>query len=150
MPDGDGIKFYTAIRIPQAIENYRLMQGVKMGILSTELLIQKERLALNTIRAFDKGLATVEETLDIIIDYHSYLLLDSHDGHTPQQVRELEKTRALMKKTLEDRPWQNCKCSICKDCGVEVIIFRGSNRNKRRGFHNLSIYHTYVQNILEK
>lgn len=150
MPDGDGIKFYTAIRIPQATENYRLMQGIKMGILSTELLIKKEQLALDTIRAFDKGLATVEETLDIIIDYHSYLLLDSHDGHTPQQIRELEKTRALMKNTLEDKPWQSCKCSICKDCGVEVIIFRGSNRNKRRGFHNLSIYHTYVQNILEK
>jgi hypothetical protein len=150
MPDGNGIKFYTAIRIPQATENYRLMQGIKMGILDTDVLIQKERLALDTIRAFDKGLTTVEDTLDIIIDYHSYLLLESHDGHTPQHIRELEKTRALMKNTLEDRPWQNCQCSICKDCGIEVIIFRGSNRNKRRGFHNLSIYHTYVQNILEK
>lgn len=150
MPDGQGgVKFYTAIRIPQAIENYRLMQGIKMGILSTDLLIRKERLALDTIRAFDKGAVSVEETLDIITDYHSYLLLESHDGHTVQQLRELEKTRMLMRKTLEDKPWQSCGCSICQECGIEVIIFRGSNRNKRRGFHNLSIYHTYVQNILE-
>ena len=28
-------------------------------------------------------------------------------------------------------------CAICSDVGVEVIIFRNSNRNKRRGFHNL-------------
>lgn len=150
MPDGKGgIKFYTAIRIPQATKNYRLMQGIKMGILSTDQLINKERLALDTIRNFDNDLVSIEETLDIITDYHSYLLLESHEGHTPQQLRELEKTRALMKVTLEDKPWKNCACSICQNCGVEVIIFRGSNRNKRRGFHNLSIYHTYVQKILE-
>ncbi|MGQ1613612.1 tRNA-guanine transglycosylase DpdA [Acinetobacter baumannii] len=150
MPDGNGgIKFYTAIRIPQATENYRLMQGIKMGILDTDVLIKKEQLALQTLRDFDKGIISVETTLDVVTDYHSYLLLESHNGHSPQQLRELEKTRALMKVTLQDKPWQTCQCSICQSCGVEVIIFRGSNRNKRRGFHNLSIYHTYVQNILE-
>jgi hypothetical protein len=29
--------------------------------------------------------------------------------------------------------------------GVEVIIFRASNRNKRRGFHNLGVYHKHLQ-----
>jgi hypothetical protein len=31
---------------------------------------------------------------------------------------------------------------------VEVIIFRSSNRNKRRGFHNLAVYHEHVQRNL--
>jgi len=28
-----------------------------------------------------------------------------------------------------------------------VIIFRASNRNKRRGFHNLGIYLQHVKNL---
>jgi len=33
---GGGLDYYTAIRIPQAIENNRLMQGIKRGIFSAE------------------------------------------------------------------------------------------------------------------
>lgn len=37
---------------------------------------------------------------------------------------------------LIERPWQECDCVICADLGIEVVIFRGGNRNKRRGYHN--------------
>ena len=38
---------------------------------------------------------------------------------------------------LEDAPWKKCPCGICGEAGINVIIFRGSERNKRRGFHNI-------------
>lgn len=37
---------------------------------------------------------------------------------------------------LQDEPWRQCGCAICADLGIEVAIFRGNNRNRRRGFHN--------------
>ena len=42
-------------------------------------------------------------------------------------------------RTLDVRPWKTCPCEVCQTIGVEVIIFRGSVRNKRRGFHNLFV-----------
>jgi hypothetical protein len=47
---------------------------------------------------------------------------------------------AQYRRTLQDRPWEKCDCGICQEVGVEVIIFRGSERNKRRGFHNLAVF----------
>ncbi|WP_435344857.1 DUF6884 domain-containing protein [Haloarchaeobius sp. HRN-SO-5] len=38
--------------------------------------------------------------------------------------------------TLQNRPWEQCECPICIENGVEVCIFRGNDRNRRRGFHN--------------
>jgi hypothetical protein len=31
--------------------------------------------------------------------------------------------------------------------GVEVIIFRGSERNKRRGFHNLAVFRDRMDSL---
>jgi hypothetical protein len=39
--------------------------------------------------------------------------------------------------TLRAEPWRNCDCDICEDLGIEVVVFRGNNRNRRRGFHNM-------------
>ena len=41
--------------------------------------------------------------------------------------------------TLTDKPWKNCKCAVCKALGIHVIIFRGAERNRRRGFHNIYV-----------
>ena len=37
-------------------------------------------------------------------------------------------------------PWKRCDCAVCRDAGIQVIIFRGTERNKRRGFHNLHVF----------
>ena len=46
-------------------------------------------------------------------------------------------------------PWKKCKCQVCKKCGIEVAIFRGSNRNKRRGMHNLYVFNNQLKKILK-
>ena len=52
----------------------------------------------------------------------------------------------LYKKTLLDRPWEKCGCKICEKFGVDVIIFRGNERNMRRGFHNVfQFYNRFIK-----
>ena len=43
--------------------------------------------------------------------------------------------------TLEERPWDSCGCTICEAVGIEVVIFSGNNRNRRRGFHNTRVFY---------
>ena len=141
------LAYYTAIRIPQAIENARLMQGVKRGTFSAEDLHRCERAALDELRAFDRGDSNVNATLQAVMDYHQFLVRG--DGtDIREQDKALSKTAARVQRTLEDQPWKSCSCDVCRNIGVEVIIFRSSNRNKRRGFHNLGVYHRHLRKTL--
>ena len=52
---------------------------------------------------------------------------------------------AWYRRALRDRPWQACDCPICQDVGIEVIIFRKNNRNRRRGFHNAKVFYDHFR-----
>lgn len=146
-PNG-GLDYYTAIRIPQALENNRLVQGVKRGIFNAENLQLREIRALSTLRDYDQGRAKAADTLDAIMDYHQFLLRGNADSPV-QRENALIKMRSQIERTIEEMPWKRCNCDICRAVGVEVIIFRSSNRNKRRGFHNLGVYHRHLGKTLE-
>lgn len=141
------LEYYTAIRIPQATENARLLQGIKRGQFRAEDLLLRERRALNEVRAYDRGASSVEATLDAVMDYHQFLLRGDGTGEATQD-KELAKTAAFVQRTLEHQPWKHCDCAVCRDIGVEIIIFRSSNRNKRRGMHNLGVYHRHLRKTL--
>jgi hypothetical protein len=145
-PDGK-LAYYTAIRIPQAIENARLVRGIKSGAFSAEDLLKRERMALGEVRAFDRGASTVSATLNAVMDYHQFLVRGDGTG-VELQDKALRKTAVLVERTLEHQPWKLCSCSVCRAIGVEVIIFRSSNRNKRRGFHNLGVYHRHLRKTI--
>lgn len=50
--------------------------------------------------------------------------------------------------TLKNRPWEKCNCTICEEHGVEICIFRGNDRNRRRGFHNTRrFYDQFTQEL---
>ena len=148
VPKSDGsLEYYAAIRIPQAIENNRLMQGIKEGIFNAEDLVKREERALTAMRRFDQGQETREVTVEAVMDYQQFLTLG---GDSDKHAKSLIKTRIQVERTLAAAPWKHCRCDICTDIGVEVIIFRSANRNRRRGFHNLGVYHQHVQRILEK
>lgn len=143
------LSYYAAIRIPQAIENPRLLRGIKSGAFSAEDLQRRETGALLALREYDGGSRSLESTLDAVTDYQGFLL-EAEAGESKDIARRaLEKARASNARTLADRPWKQCACSICREIGVEVIIFRSSNRNKRRGFHNLGVYHQHLKKTLE-
>ncbi|QWC20740.1 queuine tRNA-ribosyltransferase tRNA-guanine transglycosylase [Halorubrum sp. 2020YC2] len=54
------------------------------------------------------------------------------------------------RETLRSRPWDRCDCPICEDLGIEVAIFRGNNRNRRRGFHNTYRFYQKFKHDLPK
>lgn len=142
---GGGIDYYSAIRIPQATANPRLMRAVKRGTLRQEDIVKSESRALKVLREYDCGKAGLSETLDAIIGYIRLMLWDPQvPGHKIDA--EIDNNILQVSKTLSDRPWKSCKCSICRHISVEVVVFRASNRNKRRGFHNLAIYFQHLQN----
>jgi hypothetical protein len=143
-----GLDYYSAIRIPQAIENLRLLHGIKRGIFSAEDLQKREHQALKAIRAYDKGKESLDATLEAVTSYQKFLTKEAASGESIDSLPVVNFER--LKKTLEDRPWERCQCSVCREIGVDVIIFRSSNRNKRRGFHNLGVYHNHVKNILAR
>jgi hypothetical protein len=52
--------------------------------------------------------------------------------------------------TLRDKPWHECDCSLCKALGVNIVIFRGNDRNRRRGFHNVYVFSKLLREGLLK
>lgn len=87
------------------------------------IFLMAEQGALAALRAFRDGTQNVESTLSAI---RRYGLLW---GDTKERMD-------AYRQTLTMRPWQTCECLICRQLDIEVVIFRGNNRNRRRGFHN--------------
>jgi len=137
--------YYTAIRIPQATENPKLLRLAKTGACRQEDLIGLERQALAALRAYDRGEVGLEDALDAVMDYNIPALLGDVRG-TPSRWKAIE-WRARYARTLRDRPWKACGCTICRQISIEVVIFRASNRNKRRGMHNLAVFKTLVDDL---
>lgn len=144
--DGPRLSYYTAIRIPQAIENPRLQRHVRQGDFKAEHLTRMETSALAALRAYDHDDQDLEAVLETVLEYNAILAT----GQAYEHVRDkptMQKLRERYRATLTDKPWRRCECRICKDVGIEVMIFRASNRNKRRGIHNLAAFKTVVDTL---
>jgi hypothetical protein len=127
---------YMALRVPQVDGNARLRSLIRAGRIDQAHARRCERDALDAIRAYDRDEASV---MDVLRALEAYDLLQGRKPLT-ESYRE----------TLEDRPWKKCKCGVCSAAGVEVILFRGTERNKRRGFHNVHIFNQRLQRHLAK
>ena len=132
-PNGE---WYAAIRVPQA-SNPRLLKNADLNGFSKEDLENMEQDALRALMDYDKGKTDVDDVLNKIIKYDNLLLRNSNDG-----INLKEKYM----RTLLDKPWKSCDCNICKKIGIHVVTFRGTNRNKRRGFHNTLIFREIAKN----
>jgi queuine/archaeosine tRNA-ribosyltransferase len=128
----DGEK-YAAIRIPEIGKSKKAKELSKNGDVATARILEQR--CLSALRQYDAGKMGIEETLDILEAFD--LLLD------PKSKR-----RQDYEKTLKARPWKNCQCTLCQTDGVEVIIFRGNNRNRRRGFHNTYVFYGLMKRVL--
>ena len=144
-----GIDYYTAIRIPQAISNNKLKMHAKTGFYKQEHLLEMESAALSSMRRYATGHESLENTLKAVMEYSRPLQMTptSDEVKVSKQLSTLE-TKYI--KTLRRKPWEDCSCEVCSAIGVEGLIFRGSNRNKRRGIHNLNVYHKHLNRILIK
>lgn len=145
----DGLDYYAAVRIPQALENNRLVRAAREGKLHQETLLELERKALEAVRGYDRKRVKLEDAVESVAEYGSLLADDPAEG-SPSREKLRSSIREATRRTLADRPWTRCSCEICSTASIEVIIFRSSNRNKRRGFHNLGVFFQHVQRLLSK
>ncbi|WP_083933571.1 tRNA-guanine transglycosylase DpdA [Kribbella catacumbae] len=125
---------YLAVRVPQVEGNSTLKRNILGGVVSQADAIKAERECLRRLRGYDAGACTLDSTLDALGQYEAI---------TKSKKSYLEAYR----KTLSDAPWRACGCALCKKHGIEIAIFRGTERNKRRGFHNLSVLSKKMKNL---
>jgi hypothetical protein len=127
---------YTAIRVPQVDGNPKLKAQIRAGQISQRVALKLEDRCLTSLRRYDAGQLKLPTVLKALREYDE--LCDGRKDRT-ETYRE----------TLEDRPWMHCPCGICADVGIDVTLFRGSERNKRRGFHNLHVFAARLRRELE-
>ena len=142
-PDA-GLEYFTAIRVPQATENPRLKRQAKSNGSNQEQLHTMETTALRSLRKYDAQDASEDEVVHAVTIYSREFLWDKRKSDTANNAT-LSKNEAAIRRTLQAKPWKHCDCRVCKEAGIETVIFRGSNRNKRRGFHNLRVYYEHVK-----
>lgn len=126
---------YVAVRIPQVEGNPRLQRMISSGRVSQDAARKLERASLTTMAAYAADKATIEKTLEILLEYEQ--LYDAGNSHED-----------AYRETLAARPWTACPCDVCRDIGHHVILFRGAERNRRRGFHNVWTFYRRLRREL--
>ena len=124
-------KWYAAIRIPYSYDD-RVLAEAKRKRISQRRLEQLERDALRAMSDFGKRKLSLKKTIDAVAEYDKLLERISPDQRS---------INAEYEATLRSRIWERCSCVICQQVGVQVVLFRGANRNKRRGFHNTKMFY---------
>jgi RNA-binding protein YhbY len=64
-----------------------------------------------------------------------------YDSFLERESENLKRLHLRYRETLESRIWEKCPCEVCQSLGIHVVIFRGTNRNKRRGMHNTWLFY---------
>ena len=120
---------YAAIRIPIMEKSPQAKSAIRSGVISENKLRNLEASCLSILRRYDDGgdEVSLEEAL------HNILLYDEIVGRDGSM-------REKYIRTLSDRPWRQCPCKLCQETGIDIMIFRRNNRNRRRGFHNTWVF----------
>lgn len=131
----DGRKWYGTIRVP--ISTSKPMQAAaKRKNLSQEKLSAMEQNCLDAIATCATRPSRSSNVIRAINKYGPLLTRRGEENHFAEK-------HALL---LKDRPWENCSCPFCRSAGIQVVVFRGASRNKRRGLHNTWVfYHKILQ-----
>ena len=128
---------YTAIRVPQVDGNVRLQKRIRAGEVNQELALAAETKCMEYMAEFDVGKRQARSVLEALTEYEQI-----HDpgGDRSEAYREV----------LEAKPWKSCTCEVCRALGHHVILFRGAERNRRRGFHNVHVFYKQLQRELAR
>ena len=119
-------KGYTAIRVPPDVPKKQ------QDFLDSQTYRKAAGRCLLSLRAYDKGKATLDSTMKSLKRFNTLI------GERSDLIH-------YYKRTLENKPWQSCDCPICRKTGIDVAIFRGNNRNRRRGFHNVRVFYQMLK-----
>lgn len=118
-------KWYAAIRVPMTKDprTRKRLESAKTHLHRLEI---QEAAVMKLLMQYGRNEVSLNEVLDAVIGYDEQLTRSS----------EVASLRDKYRRTLTDRPWELCSCTFCAEIGIHMLIFRGANRNKRRGTHN--------------
>jgi hypothetical protein len=108
--------------------NAKMRSRIAAGEVSQQEARRLERECLDLLERFDRGEGDVPEVVRALRAYEKL-----HDTKGDRS--------AVYEEILRERPWRRCPCEICKRLGIHVVLFRGAERNRRRGFHNLFVFY---------
>lgn len=131
----DGSRWYSAIRVPLS-SSKRMIEAAKQKNISDEELREMETRCLIALKNFDGTHKAKQEVVKSVNNYGPLLERRGEDNHFFEKHNQI----------LKDRPWEKCRCAVCRDLGIDIAVFRGTGRNKRRGFHNTWVlYHKLLR-----
>jgi hypothetical protein len=123
---------YTAIRVPYIDEKFYRKAAKQRRKIDLNSLRSLEKQVLANLREYDKDKGILENAVSSISSFNKAAGISSD-------------LIDLYKRTIKEKPWQECPCRICKNVGIEVVIFRGNDRNRRRGFHNTYVFYEVLK-----
>jgi hypothetical protein len=126
---------YTAVRVPQVEGNPDLQKRIRAGSVKQQIARTLEVRCLDLLRGYDSGQVHVDTVVSALDEYEAVHSPGKSFGTTNRQ-------------TLEAMPWKECQCDVCRKLGINVVLFRGAERNRRRGFHNLWVFYRQLQHSI--
>jgi len=129
-------QWYTAIRVPCLSDKRNVNRLTEFHRSRIETAEEAEFEALAALHSFGQRRIGVDKTLKAVMRYYSMFDFDKFD---------VEYMEPLFRRTLESRIWERCDCKACKEIGVHVAVFRGYNRNIRRGMHNTALLYKGIR-----
>lgn len=126
---------YSAIRIPQVEANPTLQKKIQAGQVDHDTARRLERECLKAMRELAAGRGKPKPVAELLYSYEQ--LLGTRKDYT-----------ATYQEVLEAQPWRECGCAVCEQLGHHVILFRGAERNRRRGFHNVWVFYQRLRREL--
>lgn len=142
---------WPAIRVPQVDGNARMLRCVMAGFIRQEEADALESGCLAALRRFEDGQANIDEVAERLERYEELFQVCEDRLRPPGKKPGKPKSRtAEIRATLAAAPWRQCPCAVCRDLRHHVILFRGAERNRRRGFHNIWVFYQRLQRDLQR
>ena len=124
-------KWYGSIRIPFSTSKAMREVAEHHPKYSNRTMQELEEECLLSLSRFDAGEISEEKVLKKINEYSALLPRKNSSNNLSKKHEVL----------LKERPWEKCECKVCQEAGIHIVVFRGANRNRRRGFHNTWVFY---------
>ena len=138
--DGKYGKWYSSIRVPFSTSKPMREVAESNPKFANGAMQKLEKDCLTNLKLFDKKKISENEVLESVNEYSDLLQRKKTYNHFSERHQEL----------LSERPWKKCRCKVCKDAGINIVVFRGANRNRRRGFHNTWVFYHKILSRVRK
>jgi hypothetical protein len=139
---------YTAVRIPQVEGNATLQKLVLSGAVDQAKARRLEKACLAAMRGFEAKKIRIDDVVCVLLEYEELARPHRSDSPVSKRRRLSSDNGRAYREVLEAAPWRECPCEVCRQLGYHVILFRGAERNRRRGFHNLYVFYRRLQREL--